>query len=878
MPAARALVVVVLLLSYGAVGARQPAVRSSVPLPAPAAELAEALGLPIADRSRIVLDIIRLAFDTPDGVDPKDGQLRARLNAMLQTAEPGETAPLPLDPSIWRDTILKRDVPDAGLFSAILSDRRTALLYHGLASLDDETLGWLGPEHEVIEHLLRHAGVFARGADSLRIKAGRVVVPGGADADPVWERVIGAPPANPAAFIRRLFGAAEGRLAFFYETIASLDEPRRRFALAAGRPASVRMDHVRALARVFERSFGELRPDDRPFGRHPMDPALTLATVTVQPDGQLAGPAEKLLWEMVLRSDDGDGSQFAEVRADSVRNRKDTAPIDAAWLTARIHEAGPILARRKLDTFLFAQRVFRDLASAPVPATATALRGMLAFPALMLTLERAGVTSPQLLATAAMRADALNAIGDAARRKESIRLFQASVGIIDRVAVAGGLSPPEATARLTSLFALDLSKADAGRQIGNWLRTDLLPAITVTGADELPESAILASIAGANKPEIKSPVLEWEGQKYRVSPQLAELNRLRRVRARQGGASLDAVITSAGSTTTNGGNAARRDPGGASSLADVLTSILYAAHLGDPDSRLLAADNVALRHDLALDLGSGMRQLSPWRFPVEGFGEAEGWRLIGSLLGLDVALARHRLRTLDLTTMPPAPRLTSSERQNAALTSALMRPQRLTDDLRNEIAAAIKRGRARFAALSTDRDELERVARDAGLSGWRREALAWALRNDPERAAGHISHAELMWLGSPRVPEGTSLDDWGATAFPLTGCLCLEMPDRGPWEFLGGRPSVGLFASRGADVTLMIAEEFAELQLPAALIPGVLAFAMQDALYATQPAYFDDWSEFGRATRTISRERLIDYVAALTAGGPLMPMKPGDPD
>jgi hypothetical protein len=48
---------------------------------------------------------------------------------------------------------------------------------------------------------------------------------------------------------------------------------------------------------------------------------------------------------------------------------------------------------------------------------------------------------------------------------------------------------------------------------------------------------------------------------------------------------------------------------------------------------------------------------------------------------------------------------------------------------------------------------------------------------------------------------------------------------------------------------------------------------MQDVLDATQPAYFDDWSEFGRATRTISKEQLIDYVAALTSGGPLLPVE-----
>src|SRR5688572_10966090 len=103
MTRARTLVSLVLLLSYGAVGARQPAVRTSVPLPAPASQLAETLGLATTDRSRIVVDIIRLLFDSPDGNDSGDARLRAQLNDLLQAGKPGETAPLPLDPSIWRD-------------------------------------------------------------------------------------------------------------------------------------------------------------------------------------------------------------------------------------------------------------------------------------------------------------------------------------------------------------------------------------------------------------------------------------------------------------------------------------------------------------------------------------------------------------------------------------------------------------------------------------------------------------------------------------------------------------------------------------------------------------------------------------------------------
>jgi hypothetical protein len=71
---ARALIVVVLLVSYGAVGARQPAVRVALPLPLPAAQIAEVLGIADIDRSHFALDVIRTLF----AVGLPEGDIRQR--------------------------------------------------------------------------------------------------------------------------------------------------------------------------------------------------------------------------------------------------------------------------------------------------------------------------------------------------------------------------------------------------------------------------------------------------------------------------------------------------------------------------------------------------------------------------------------------------------------------------------------------------------------------------------------------------------------------------------------------------------------------------------------------------------------------------------
>ena len=384
-----------------------------------------------------------------------------------------------------------------------------------------------------------------------------------------------------------------------------------------------------------------------------------------------------------------------------------------------------------------------------------------------------------------------------------------------------------------------------------------LPSIQSESPDAL-EDTLLGGMAGVLA-KTSDREVEWEGRRYRVSAPRAEATRLRRVRHRQGGPSFQVALDRAQS---------QKGAAGERVLADTLTSILYAAYLGDPQGPAVVGGNVALRHDLGATGIMGPR--AAWRLPTEGH-TSKGWRITGSLLGLDVALARMALRRLDDSVLPPEPRMVSSERQTAALTVSLLNPLALNDAARDEIAAALARGRARLDALDANESDIAAAANDAGLSAWRRESLRWTIAHDSDQRTGQLSLLELMWLGRPRAAAGTSLDGWGAAILPVTGCVCLAMPSAQPWEFLAGRPSLGLLASRGADVSIHVADTLAAFGLPAQIAPGVIAYAMQEVMDQARPAYFDDWSGFSRAASALSRDNLIDYIAAQTAGGPLLP-------
>ncbi|MCA1651725.1 MAG: hypothetical protein LC753_16130, partial [Acidobacteria bacterium] len=720
-----------------------------------------------------------------------------------------------------------------------------------------------------LRHLRQHAGAFAAFGRSVRVDAGRVLVPGGPDAEAAWQTLTGADPARPAAFVRRLFKDS-GRLAFMYDTVAHLDPARQRFALGMALPPASRAERLRALLNAFEIGRIEWNVEMRPFSRRPLDASLVLSLLSVTERGEPRGPMTRQIWTRVFH--DSDETSFSETASLGAPGDADALPVDAAWLAARIADTSYDTGRHKLDTLLFAQRVFGGAPPADPALVVTALRGFTAFPSLMLTMEQIGMTSAPALVRVARHAADLDAIKSGDEREASILQFQATMGIVVRAQRAGILSRETVEAVVLSLTSLPVTRNEGyDTRLATWIRADLAPRLGTLDLDATApvEEAVLAAMAGLGAARRAVPVIEWEGQRYSVDPPAAELRRLRRVRERQGGLTLDAALAAV-LDGKPGQRGRERNP--RVQLTETLVSLLYAAHLGDPDGQALQAGDVARRHTLTTLTGAtGARDSDAWILPREQF-SAKGWRVGGSLLGLETTLGRLAVRRLDSSTMPPEPRLSTNERQTLMLTAALMNPAAVTDATKDEIAAAIARGRARATALTPDRAELDRVARTAGLSEWRREALAWALTHDPSTVVSRFSILELFWLGIPRPAVRASLDDWGVAALSLTGCLCLEMPAAIPWEERTGRPATGQLATRGADVALQVADLLASLHLPASLAPGVVAYAMQDVSDRAQPAHFDDWDDFSRAVRDLPRDRLIDYISALAADGPLMPM------
>ncbi len=772
--------------------------------------------------------------------------------------EPGGAAagvvPLPLAPDTWRGLLRRGGLPDEQLAVAIVADRRSALLYRGLAALDEPTLAALAAEPDAVRRLhRRHADVLAAFGARFRVREGVAMVPGGEEAEPLWGTLVGESPRSPGAFLVALLGANGGRRALLYDSVARLDPPRQRFALGLDRPAGpAREGALRALAAVFDRESAWWRPERGAFARPEADAARLLREVRVGSDGSLAPPAERAFWEAVF------DERKAIPRAEWTARVRASAPAEAAWLAERVGTGSPSSRRLRLEQLIFAQRVFGEAGEDALPDVLTAVRGLRDARSVLLALERMGTRDPALFAAAA---DAARRAAARSGREEARRIhgaLQGALCVVDRARFARTLDVAAAERLVRSLCELPVEGDGGARALAAWVEGVLLPELAraAYGAQPAgePETTILRAMAGCpvGGRENLAP-FDWEGLSYRADPGRAELARLERVRARQGGAGLAEALRACRSP------AEKRRDACAAALGEALVSLVYAAHLGDPEGPALAGEDASLRHDFGAE---------PWALPEEVSGPGVPWHVRGSLLGLERALARlslHRLAGDALPEDPPV--LDAVQRRVLAIPAVLANPRELTDAGRDAIAAAIASGRARVAALRAGDAEVAAACREAGVEPWRARAFEWLLEHEPEVRGSFFSLGELLYMGAPGERR---LDAWGVSD-DLTAGLLPRMPGPVPQDESSGRPPQPALAESFVDLALRVAVHLSERRLPASLYPWVASTLLPDLFAEARPVAPDDRLGLDAWVRAQSRDRLDDAVASLVGRGPLQP-------
>jgi hypothetical protein len=806
----------------------------------------EALDMTLDERAFTLPVLARGLYDRDQRIGITQARLARVLTELGESSSSGDAIaiPAPLTADLWRDLLPPvKPAATTDLFVRLIADRNALLLAAGLTTTHPSVRSLLMRDRGLLRFIYREAaGSFAVAARRLQVDDDRVVVPGGPGAAEIWQSLTGVSPARPDEFLRALLTKDQGRLAWYYDTVGGLDTER----LAAMWPdTNGRLARATDMYLLFRDTDPQWKVQDQPFRRGVNDAWMVVAHLEVR-DGVVVSPLPLRAWELLFSSSRISPNQIKRALGDS------SSAVSLNWLARETLTALVRERRYRFESVRLAQRVFREAPPEALPDVIVALSGLRDSRSLVLAIERMGIQRADAWAAAVLAARHVS--NDAEDQRNAVPTFQAAVALLDRLRHVRTLDVTTATQLLRSLTHAVRADRRVSGAVAAWIIDSLIPALprlvrpdAWTGQTAY-ESTILQALAGPVDRERRA--LDWEGLTYTVDVVAAEHDRLRTLREMVPSPGLDAAL------------AAERPR----DLNAALTALVYVTALGAPEGPVSLSPDVATRHDFGLTGTTVVRDELPWAPPEErqGYGP---WRVSGSLLGLDLGLSRLFLRRVDDQQMPAAPTFTLNDLGTLTRTAVGMVSGDLRDDHRDELAAAIARGRARVTAART-LDDLDALAREARLSETARQLLPWMVSRQREAVPAIFALRDLLWLGQPKL-DGEILDRWGVAADGIDGRRVLAMPRPAPWEDYGGRSEAGQVTTQVPDLTLRLVEETMELRLPASLVPALLAFAQQDHWHDVRARFADDWPRLTRQAASLSSSRIQDYVAALTGNGPL---------
>jgi hypothetical protein len=808
-------------------------------------------------------------------------------------------APLPLGAAFWQERF-DPTPPPQDLLWAILSSREMSSLYYALLGFDEATLAVAASDTNLAAALVRHALVVPIVVPALRMHEGRVVPPGGPEAAAMWADLVGKRVDRPADFVNSLLAADGGRLAYFYRTLSVLPHV----------PITADREHLRRLYSAFAAALREWRPDAMSQPPYP-GPADVLMDLVVNTDGTLAGAPWRDFWRRVFESD--------AWPSDPARDIAQLDPhrlLDAADLLMLLCPDG--CDTRRMATFALVQREFPQATADLAPTLFAAARARLRYPSLALEIARMKLADPSLYTRLGASAARIEGLPQPQQAVALVQL-QSAIALLARLRSVGA---PVALIRdkAIALASLQVTPDGFDGGLARWIGQSFQAA-----ADESVDDVAIRSLAGA--PWLPpGPALEWEGIKYRVDIAATEESRIHAIREKfsanvlsaattlvriadtlpdaVAGGSVEASLAALTETLNaadavddvswTGGSATLESFRGvprevASTLrkarpsdrgrieratgivraaadviaADALAALVYALTIQDPDNPFTMTRELPRRHHLQPE-GAGGNRVSPWELPVERVPDRARRYISGSFLGLAAGvpqLAVRRLAAARPIDEPNMSILVATELQRSA---ALAAPWTVAEEDLAAIHAARVKGAANLEATH-DASSLDAFISKGGISGPRAGWLRWSIGRG-QAVAEMMTLEDLVRAGG--LDQRSS--SWGVSA-PRATCLCLTLPAF-TWEMQGMPRQPEAAAVTIVEPALRIAIEIRERRLPAALAPGVLALVMTDVIERSTLPHHSDVPTIGRSVRRMAPSRFDDYIAAVAARGPLVPV------
>ncbi len=176
------------------------------------------------------------------------------------------------------------------IVDVLINDPAIARLYWGLAKNDAETRITL--RSVGLRRLLPLAANLDFYGSQISIRSGRVIVPGGASAEPVWKDLAGASPDSPGDFVTHLLAKDSGWLAAYFDVLSRVNHTQQQHLTEAPR--------LKHLYEAFRVPGGDTDATKGVFRQGP-DLLVLFTRVGWESNGDPHVPGDLEVWKQIFR-------------------------------------------------------------------------------------------------------------------------------------------------------------------------------------------------------------------------------------------------------------------------------------------------------------------------------------------------------------------------------------------------------------------------------------------------------------------------------------------------------------------------------------------------------------------------------------------------
>jgi tetratricopeptide (TPR) repeat protein len=142
---------------------------------------------------------------------------------------PDESAPVLLSEAVWMNTFFGKTKFSGGFAEALAGNQQVARTYAALSAMSPRAVAALTAGSDLKMLAEKHSDLLYRFSSAFALRGEHAAVPGGPAAEPIWEKMAGAPPSQPGRFFHSLLEKDEGKLLAFFATLGQVDTDHQRF-------------------------------------------------------------------------------------------------------------------------------------------------------------------------------------------------------------------------------------------------------------------------------------------------------------------------------------------------------------------------------------------------------------------------------------------------------------------------------------------------------------------------------------------------------------------------------------------------------------------------------------------------------------------------